>query len=245
MIPPIEKEYPRCLDCHYLLRDLTEPRCPECGRRFDPNDPATVLLQSRGGLGRVLWSEPTRVGNWLAVVAALVLAFVRSGPFGLGILAALGYELVSSTVCAFLGLIWVAKFYRCLKAGFFRKANPVWSTRFWSRRWLTLPVCFMISVSCFLPRPWPLTVRFRLSQTAFEQAVKDQLSGMSVQRRWVGLYFVYFSELRTGISGRKTVIFDTGNFGWENVGFEYDPGPTKPGRRSYHPIARFWYYFMN
>ncbi len=26
----------RCLDCHYSLVNLTEHRCPECGRRFDP-----------------------------------------------------------------------------------------------------------------------------------------------------------------------------------------------------------------
>jgi len=28
-----------CLQCRYNLRDLPEHRCPECGRRFDPNDP--------------------------------------------------------------------------------------------------------------------------------------------------------------------------------------------------------------
>lgn len=30
-----------CIDCSYDLRALTEPRCPECGRAFDPDDPAT------------------------------------------------------------------------------------------------------------------------------------------------------------------------------------------------------------
>ncbi|MHC4416316.1 MAG: hypothetical protein ACYS0G_13635 [Planctomycetota bacterium] len=27
---------PVCLDCGYSLRGQTEPRCPECGRAFDP-----------------------------------------------------------------------------------------------------------------------------------------------------------------------------------------------------------------
>ena len=30
-----------CLRCFYDLRGLPEPRCPECGRRFDPADPRT------------------------------------------------------------------------------------------------------------------------------------------------------------------------------------------------------------
>jgi hypothetical protein len=31
----------RCLGCDYILDHLPEPRCPECGRPFDPTDPAT------------------------------------------------------------------------------------------------------------------------------------------------------------------------------------------------------------
>lgn len=33
----------RCKTCHYSLSKLTEHRCPECGRAFDPNDPSTFL----------------------------------------------------------------------------------------------------------------------------------------------------------------------------------------------------------
>lgn len=32
---------PRCIDCAYCLHGLDDPRCPECGRPFDLNDPAT------------------------------------------------------------------------------------------------------------------------------------------------------------------------------------------------------------
>jgi hypothetical protein len=31
----------RCKGCQYSLANLTEPRCPECGRAFDPNEPST------------------------------------------------------------------------------------------------------------------------------------------------------------------------------------------------------------
>ena len=30
-----------CLSCQYDLQNLTEHRCPECGRIFDPNDDRT------------------------------------------------------------------------------------------------------------------------------------------------------------------------------------------------------------
>ena len=30
-----------CLDCDYSLHNLSENRCPECGRAFDPDDPTT------------------------------------------------------------------------------------------------------------------------------------------------------------------------------------------------------------
>ena len=33
----------RCLDCEYNIAYLSEHRCPECGRPFDPNDPTTYL----------------------------------------------------------------------------------------------------------------------------------------------------------------------------------------------------------
>ncbi len=42
----------RCRQCGYLLRGLTEPRCPECGRPFDPEDPNTMDLPEHLRLGK-------------------------------------------------------------------------------------------------------------------------------------------------------------------------------------------------
>ena len=39
--PALRSHDMRCLDCHYSLKGLTEHRCPECGRAFDPNDSKT------------------------------------------------------------------------------------------------------------------------------------------------------------------------------------------------------------
>jgi predicted amidophosphoribosyltransferase len=36
----------RCLSCKYDLSHLTEHRCPECGRTFDPSDALTFFTDS-------------------------------------------------------------------------------------------------------------------------------------------------------------------------------------------------------
>ncbi|MCH7573235.1 MAG: hypothetical protein IH891_10005 [Planctomycetes bacterium] len=67
-------EQARCLTCGYLLRELDEPVCPECARRFDPEDPKTyntdppgrlrrrlimwaIILLLIGGVGYALWPQ--------------------------------------------------------------------------------------------------------------------------------------------------------------------------------------------
>lgn len=37
-------EFARCKNCHYSLSNLHEPRCPECGQSFDPNDRTTYEI---------------------------------------------------------------------------------------------------------------------------------------------------------------------------------------------------------
>ncbi len=55
-----EPDHKRCLGCGYILDGLPEPRCPECGRGFDPNDALTYTIKER------------RRSGWAALVAALV-----------------------------------------------------------------------------------------------------------------------------------------------------------------------------
>ncbi len=42
-----------CLTCGYVLDYLPQPRCPECGRGFDPVDPATYATAGGGRIARV------------------------------------------------------------------------------------------------------------------------------------------------------------------------------------------------
>lgn len=58
----------RCLSCHYDLTNLTEHRCPECGRQFDPDDPSSFLA-----------AKKYKIKTWnLIIVVALLALMART-----------------------------------------------------------------------------------------------------------------------------------------------------------------------
>lgn len=86
-----------CLNCSYPLRGLTGPRCPECGRPFDPTDPTTMNVgRSLSPWCRARLRPPNAWFNGLAVVAGLWLLAAWSGPdaYLLMVLGALGLWLL-------------------------------------------------------------------------------------------------------------------------------------------------------
>lgn len=58
-----------CRECGYQLTGLSEPRCPECGRPFEPADPASFLTHPKGWIRRRWLRRVT-----LAAAGLLVLA---------------------------------------------------------------------------------------------------------------------------------------------------------------------------
>lgn len=62
----------RCLNCGYDLRGLSENRCPECGRPFEPNDPRTYAPL---GLPGEAFAQAAKLGALLTVPAIGLLAF--------------------------------------------------------------------------------------------------------------------------------------------------------------------------
>ncbi len=63
----------RCRECGYLLRGLTEPRCPECGRPFDPEDPSTMDLPEHLRPGKPP-KLPGPYGDTMLLVAGFVVS---------------------------------------------------------------------------------------------------------------------------------------------------------------------------
>ena len=71
---PIDSEARFRLQCRYALRGLSEHRCPECGKRFDPADPQTTAATQRRGFADLApETTPATLTMILAVGAALVL----------------------------------------------------------------------------------------------------------------------------------------------------------------------------
>src|SRR5688572_14504441 len=68
-------DFARCKHCHYSLSNLHEPRCPECGQAFDPNNRSTY---------EITWAEdfksfkerPRFRSALIIFVAAVVVAVV-------------------------------------------------------------------------------------------------------------------------------------------------------------------------
>src|SRR5437868_5739678 len=59
-----------CIACNYPLRDMAAPRCAECGREFNPENPASMNLTGRpvGGLARRLLRPPLWALHLIALV---------------------------------------------------------------------------------------------------------------------------------------------------------------------------------
>ncbi len=70
----------QCRGCGYIIDHLTEPRCPECGRQFDPDDPRTYWI-SRADTKRVIVRRLIKgaAGIALTLVPILVLSTSTSG----------------------------------------------------------------------------------------------------------------------------------------------------------------------
>src|SRR5688572_8901282 len=92
-----------CLDCGYALHGLPTPRCPECGREFDPLDPTTMNMGrelselAKWVLGPVRW--PVSLMSWAAIAIALWYARLPGGQIA---------NSSSIWILSSLGVLWLA-----------------------------------------------------------------------------------------------------------------------------------------
>lgn len=96
--PAIEQQYgvPRCLNCYYVLENLPEPRCPECGAPFNLDDPGSYTLKPP----KVRW-KLWMPGLALAVGGGLAL-FLFIIPFaGFGLASALVVPLSAGAILGY------------------------------------------------------------------------------------------------------------------------------------------------
>ncbi len=72
-----------CLKCRYPLKELPDPRCPECGRPFDPLDPSTFHQHEQ------------RFASWRPFICWLIIGPVTGAAVG-----------VAQTSAALLWWLW-------------------------------------------------------------------------------------------------------------------------------------------
>lgn len=114
---PSELDPRRCRACNYPLIGLSEPRCPECGTRFDPNEPyfpeTPLFLLPDGrpaGYFHLLWMsyfQPTRLGRGLRPDRIRARAFVWLSALWVAILASLCGMTLDSGLFAAGGALWI------------------------------------------------------------------------------------------------------------------------------------------
>ncbi len=228
-----------CLGCDFRLRGLSGPSCPECGRSFDPNDTTTFGLST----SPTRWQRSARPPS---VAGCLFVAGLCSW----GLVGASGpARWEADWACLFtfvgipLGIVAVATYLERLFASLrmvVQATEPPPEVR--SRwRWLVMPVCVLLIVSCFI-YPWPLMLRFRLSHSPVDAAVVDYRAGRIAGDQRVGLYYVGDVD-GAAWSNRATVRFTTGASFIDLVGFEYDPLPGHPTTTLTMEVAPSWYTF--
>lgn len=218
-----------CQQCDYSLIGLDVPRCPECGRAFDPADPATV------NMGRPLG----RVGRWLLrpvgwptyLVAGLISALwmyswaLPNGSFGLWVLASYASMPVVGwwalrLVASIIAVLWLRQpKKRCLT--------------YW-RRWTVLPLLAGVlvglghtaipyHVGLFISRPWLDRIANQAVAKYGPQApsASDDWERRYVSR-WAGIYHIDAIDVRK--DGVRLSIGVSGNLFDRDSGLEVRPG---------------------
>lgn len=204
-----------CWECGYLLRGLSTPRCPECGRGFDPSDEKTMnmgtevgrrarwLMRPPGWPLHLLTGVAVIVGLWACAVPLQngrfvdVLAFMLTGMDWdrLGVIESIkdykspgGRFLLATAVWLLVVLIWIG---RRLARGLMvrrlsrQKAAPF---AYW-RRWLITPVLFG---SCVLVcrSKFPIWAGFWVSKPWLDQTATAYYVPPTgtITTSWLGVY---------------------------------------------------------
>lgn len=219
---PVEKH---CLNCGYDLRGLPEPRCPECGRGFDPDDPRTYFIGRRPW-----WYRPEPLPSLLnlacIMVTTLWLLTLTSNP----------HE-SESGACLFLpvlilgfGIDYLLRLLSWFSSGLGPVSAPGEPRTRRRRPWrLAVPALCGALAGIGLFTDWDSQARLALSRPALERAAAAVRAGQSVETPgFIGLYWVISvkeAEIRCLVDDTmevRLILFATGqNSSGGDVGIEW------------------------
>lgn len=173
-----------CLECDYSLAGLTENRCPECGRVFDPADPDTMrTAQTPGKIARWLMQPPKWPSHVAAGVAAVVLLASTMAPGGYTPLTSISVAVWLVLLPGWLLRVIAATFILIL---YRRRDRPTLSDRI---RWLVVPAVFLVSLG-LVTTHIPLRGAFIISRPFMNSLAQSVMGNQSQAHspQWVGVY---------------------------------------------------------
>ncbi|MBI5863031.1 MAG: hypothetical protein HZB38_00690 [Planctomycetes bacterium] len=233
---PTPPENALCRGCGYALRGLPSNRCPECGREFDPRDPATMLLGRRVGRLETFFSRPPRL--WLngpAALAGVSLIVATSGPGGY-----FGLLILTIYLGMFLAVVWGLRLL--IAAGIAianrRRSRPSMRTM---ARWVALPVIFA-SAALICAFNVPELTAFWLSKSAMERHARVCLNNPTTAPAtpsWLGVFPI--KRVETFHGGVRFFVAETGFL--SEHGYEYLPQDNSAAEKTHQgeKIAENWY----
>lgn len=227
-----------CLDCGYSLLGLPTPRCPECGREFDPMDPASMNMgrplspMAQWALGPLRW--PVSLMTWGALAFSLWSARLP------GQQIATSYSIL---ILVGLGLFWLAwPMVRVIAAR--RYGWPTSLLMQGQKQRITTGLCLLIA-SVAIVYKLPLKGAMYVSRPAMDRMASALLASNEpyANDQWVGLYRA--KRIRTlpgGTGVRFTVEQDNRAY---RSGFVYfpniDPKKSSWRNKNYRHVSGSWW----
>jgi hypothetical protein len=196
----IDKPQGLCWECNYSLQGLATPRCPECGRPFDPDDPATMNMDTHvGPLARWLMSPPGWPTFILVALATLLSLWAAATPMPAGhiVLVTKGLQnwfertsplsFISSISLPEIRILWAALAWlvvllvwiprRVLRGITVMKVSSTRAATFaYWRRWL-VPLLVLGGTILVCRTPAPVYLGFWLSKPALQRLEQRQQQG--------------------------------------------------------------------
>jgi hypothetical protein len=231
---PLDVPLGLCLDCNYPLHGLPTPRCPECGREFDPANP-TSMNMGRELTPLMKWvlgpiRNTVRLASWAAIVVALWYARLP------------GQRVRSSAsiyVLILLGTLWLT--WPILRTFMGRRFG--WPTSLLlngQRQRFLVGIALLLSAVAI----WyqlPLKLAMYISQPAMDRMAREVMdSGQPYgKNRWVG---IYPARRIKAVPGGVRFTTEDSDVTYK-AGFIYLPNvdPKKTNWKSYKYVGGGWW----
>lgn len=223
-----------CWNCNYDLRGLSENRCPECGKPFNPADPATMNMGRPIGRYAGFLFQPPGIPMHVAVAIGMAWAFVAfaaPGPYLGALILAFWYwvAVLTTWLARLLGFLLAAPFYG---QPIFRRQGRSW------RRWAVAPVLSLMTCGLiYIDAPFRAALFVSLpalNDTADAALATGAPAGGD---RWIGLFPA--DDLQCVGGGFDFTIRGSGFFDTYGLGRHKTPPIT--AWRTYRRIWGDWY----